>query len=1174
MLKKASGTRWPFFARSLEQAGFCYGWKVGALVCCTFQLPRGWRRGGGVRLPATHIRQARAAAGSPAAPALFLSTREKLRLTTRGEGRVGRLSAVRSRRFYSCRREGCFDMRHLIFMRSSGSKQTVADFKDDRARVEAMAHQMPTDPHAVPRASAVAQVDEDLERQFEGSPLFTSDRRDSSARSSASASTPSRRNLSRQMESSVRDDSSISAVTAAEIGSFSDFTGSEISSRTLEVDAGRGDFNRTLNLSGEMQNSGAFSHLVSSAWLDVIPGESNDSDSRQLLLCRILQHSNVDDNPRALVVCLGYELRPFWVPIDQLHPNPTRSFGATPRGRGRGGQLRVSMQNASMSESISSPLQASLLPPPPVSSIQRYRNAGRQEGVSDRLSSRSDPLGEIAREAPRVNFALAGDQDSTSPSVLNRIKEPQFLVLREGEWTACMGVGSPQTFTFDGMTRQFQAVRFTTFGPQELIPLDELRVVSSQAAEHAGANSGRNAAHYARHDFNRDAAQSDQDDFNERTARTAAAGVDACVALSTLREQCSDHLRTRQQQTHYLSALHKFVVSQGRSVFVLDASLSFQPGSFLHFQRPFDDEAMAVVRLNTGRTVTCSVFEVFHQHGTLPPTMDYADSLHSDMFAHLREYSQGMRFSSSISARMPSSSMWASSTGVDVSAEAGSREFDEASGSVSNRAQASLGSARVHVASEADSPREAGSRTFAAAGGFVSDRTSVDAACVTGNIPGSDDPDDAGFDDGAYSYRSARSTRTRESRLPKFDATKVRQYAGKNKYSPEEGEYHLQPGLWADRAQQLLHAQGVTADWWVYAALHCVTPNIQRAYITSMMHPRDGRGPWRLFDIIARPPRPESLEYSNFVTWLKHRFRSSTETVSQLKDKLRALKQGTMAILDFNEEFNRLLQCIHELQLVHGDGYAAQFDPDLLDPERKETREDRTTYLNALNPGIGSELRRWSVSESIRASLSNPALTVLPGGEASFDAARDILAHRVQHNGSREPRLDWLQQAAALLEDHLKDAPRLLGGSPAPAVTGAPSPWRARRAPSPPARQARRLPPPPMRLNALGAAEAPELQEVSAGDVEETELELLYQKLLREGRVLWTRAQLKKLMSEDRCFKCTQTGHRAPDCPNSTVNPRTFRFTNLVEIINFDEEEESLFNALQEVEALNEEASL
>lgn len=107
-----------------------------------------------------------------------------------------------------------------------------------------------------------------------------------------------------------------------------------------------------------------------------------------------------------------------------------------------------------------------------------------------------------------------------------------------------------------------------------------------------------------------------------------------------------------------------------------------------------------------------------------------------------------------------------------------------------------------------------------------------------------------------------------------------------------------------------------------------------------------------------------------------------------------------------------------------------------------------------------------------------------------------------------------------------------------------------------------------LRVNALDA----QVDEVEEIDEEETQIERLYSTMLKEKKVQWTRAQLKKLMKEDRCFNCAKKDHRAPECKNPPANPRTVRFTNLLEITSFDEEDASLFHALRELNDLEEES--
>ena len=89
-------------------------------------------------------------------------------------------------------------------------------------------------------------------------------------------------------------------------------------------------------------------------------------------------------------------------------------------------------------------------------------------------------------------------------------------------------------------------------------------------------------------------------------------------------------------------------------------------------------------------------------------------------------------------------------------------------------------------------------------------------------------------------------------------------------------------------------------------------------------------------------------------------------------------------------------------------------------------------------------------------------------------------------------------------------------------------------------------------------------------DDEETDLERLYVTMQEGQKVLWTRAQLMKLQSEDRCFKYVQKGHRAPECKNLPANPKTIRFTNLLEVTSYDTEDAALLFALHELDDIDE----
>jgi hypothetical protein len=129
--------------------------------------------------------------------------------------------------------------------------------------------------------------------------------------------------------------------------------------------------------------------------------------------------------------------------------------------------------------------------------------------------------------------------------------------------------------------------------------------------------------------------------------------------------------------------------------------------------------------------------------------------------------------------------------------------------------------------------------------------------------------------------------------------------------------------------------------------------------------------------------------------------------------------------------------------------------------------------------------------------------------------------------------------------------------APLAITNGARDPYFRRRIrerdPSPPAR---------LRINHI-ESEPDEAEEIDAGA---TDLERLYVTMAQEGKVSWSRSQLKLLMDKNLCFKCAKAGHRAPECRNDAVNPKTFRLTHLTDLASFDEENDDLFHTLRELE--------
>ena len=51
---------------------------------------------------------------------------------------------------------------------------------------------------------------------------------------------------------------------------------------------------------------------------------------------------------------------------------------------------------------------------------------------------------------------------------------------------------------------------------------------------------------------------------------------------------------------------------------------------------------------------------------------------------------------------------------------------------------------------------------------------------------------------------------------------------------------------------------------------------------------------------------------------------------------------------------------------------------------------------------------------------------------------------------------------------------------------------------------------------------------------------MLFNHLQQSGRIPSSKAQMRKLFDEQRCFKCAKQGHEKSDCRNPATNPAEF----------------------------------
>ena len=431
-----------------------------------------------------------------------------------------------------------------------------------------------------------------------------------------------------------------------------------------------------------------------------------------------------------------------------------------------------------------------------------------------------------------------------------------------------------------------------------------------------------------------------------------------------------------------------------------------------------------------------------------------------------------------------------------------------------------------------------------------------------GSVDGAGEPADDGGGGGseAFGYSPVSNPPGRPSFRPiqiKFDPSKIVPFMGACKIAPRE-HYHERAEPWIRRMLMTLKAQNIPLENHVQCALLCVdsTAVAQRYQFEEMK--RHEYPPNWFYDEGNFPPRPESLNFRHFAQWLIRTFTDAAVAEIQRK-KFKDLKQGPHeSVFVFNDAFNYERRLLRELTLAsYLMGAVQETSPmwDIsMDTESPwmlvEDGRDTLRYINALRKPLRDSVSSWHTNKLVKCQL--------PSTKRSRRVP--ITLEQVQQAALNFEKVARLSSAYPQAEQ--VGAVTHTGRAPLAITNGArgwaAAPFRRRireRDPSPPAR---------LRINHI-ESEPDEAEEIDPGA---TELERLYVTLAQQGKVSWTRAQLKLLMDRNLCFKCAKAGHRAPECRNDAVNPKTFRITHLNELASFDEENDDLLHALLEFENL------
>lgn len=401
-------------------------------------------------------------------------------------------------------------------------------------------------------------------------------------------------------------------------------------------------------------------------------------------------------------------------------------------------------------------------------------------------------------------------------------------------------------------------------------------------------------------------------------------------------------------------------------------------------------------------------------------------------------------------------------------------------------------------------------------------------ASPPGDEPGGDgDGESVGQSAGGWS----RDNSHRGPKPHKFDTRKIDRYMGACEVAPRS-DYTKRAAPWARRLMLELKKQTVPPSAWVNCALLCVDDIIAQDYAEEEMKVPGYPSDWEL-DELQYPPMPRSLNFRIFVKWLIKRH-ADPSLVELQRERYEQYKQkASQSTFLFNADFNYERQLLHELQL---DVYLE--DDDVEDASADSfpwnaitEKRDVLMYIGALRFDVKAPVEKWYTETKVLAGVmgNREMLKLLSLKNVQQVAIEFERTRRMHHSFGRNT-------SSSVPPSPARPLLAITDGR-----TGR-ADYRSRH-----------------RLNAHTVEDD---EEDTSG---EQETEHLYQKLVKSGRVEWSRGQIQKLMEEKRCFRCAQVGHRSPECKFDPVDPKSHKFNNLVEIDEFGNDMEIL-HALYELE--------
>ena len=394
---------------------------------------------------------------------------------------------------------------------------------------------------------------------------------------------------------------------------------------------------------------------------------------------------------------------------------------------------------------------------------------------------------------------------------------------------------------------------------------------------------------------------------------------------------------------------------------------------------------------------------------------------------------------------------------------------------------------------------------------------------------------------------------------PKSMQLKIPAYAGaceviRSTGNTEDNNCMKLPVLWIREFDRLFSLSGINSAFQGICALMHLSPCLQGQYQTDVGHvnqnPLDGAA-WGYTEIIqaicqhSEDPELDAYRFDRLAQWLISTF-TATEMKVRQYEELRCIRQASRTVLQHNIRFRHAHFIFwHLSQRTDWRAQVPVATPEIGERYKESLRPE-------IREGVISSIHNAHTTRAIQNAFQDALEIGEPGAPGQINRTT-ILARPADMS------LPNLMILAEAIERSLTEIQVQVRRQ----ITLPPTFRRTTRRPSPlPLRQITNGPVGGARFNNLEEADGIAVDAEEEGGTEEGDdaidslnADALYNKAVRENRVIWTRGQLQRLLREGRCLKCGQTGHRASLCTNNPANPANFQFNNLQEVEELKDDE-------------------